>query len=94
MAWGYVDQPPLSVALIWLARHMLGESVFAIRVLPAIAAGATVSVTVLLTRELGGERFPQTLAALCARSARWSSWRVTSLAHPSTTCSPGWSSHS
>jgi dolichyl-phosphate-mannose-protein mannosyltransferase len=66
MAWGYVDQPPLSVALIWLARHMFGESVFAIRVLPAIAAGATVSVTILLTRELGGERFPQTLAALCA----------------------------
>ena len=66
MAWGYVDQPPLSVALIWLTRHTVGESVFAIRVLPAIASGGTVLFTVLMTRELGGGRFPQILAALCA----------------------------
>ena len=65
MAWGYVDQPPLSVALIWLSRNVFGESAFGIRVIPAIASGATVYVTVLLTRELGGGRFPQTLAALC-----------------------------
>ncbi len=69
MAWGYVDQPPLSVALIWLSRHVFGESVLGIRVFPAIASGATVFVTVLLTRELGGGRFPQTLAALCAAFA-------------------------
>jgi len=66
MAWGYVDQPPLSVALIWLTRHAIGESVFAVRILPAIASGATVLFTALLTRELGGGRFPQILAALCA----------------------------
>lgn len=65
MAWGYVDQPPLSVALIWLSRNVFGESAFGIRLLPAVASGATVLVTVLLTRELGGGRFPQTLAALC-----------------------------
>jgi hypothetical protein len=69
MAWGYVDQPPLSVALIWLSRHAFGESALGIRVFPAIASGATVFVTVLLTRELGGGRFPQTLAALCAAFA-------------------------
>ena len=63
MSWGYVDQPPLSVALIWLTRHLIGESVFAVRILPAIASGATVLCTALLTRELGGGRFPQTLAA-------------------------------
>ena len=66
MAWGYVDQPPLSVALIWLSRDVFGESPLGIRILPAIASGATVYVTVLLTRELGGGKFPQTLAALCA----------------------------
>jgi hypothetical protein len=66
MAWGYVDQPPLSVALIWVTRHLIGESVFALRVLPALASGGTVLVTALVARELGGGRFPQTLAALCA----------------------------
>ena len=66
MAWGYVDQPPLSVALIWLTRHTIGESVFAIRILPALASGGTVLFTALMTRELGGGRFPQVLAALCA----------------------------
>jgi len=66
MAWGYVDQPPLSVALIWVTRHAIGESVFALRLLPAIASGATVLFTALVARELGGGRFPQTLAALCA----------------------------
>jgi 4-amino-4-deoxy-L-arabinose transferase-like glycosyltransferase len=66
LAWGYVDQPPLSIALIWLSRHTLGSSVLATRVIPALAAGAIVLVTALITREFGGGGFPQTLAALCA----------------------------
>jgi len=69
MAWGYVDQPPLSVALIWLTRHVIGQSVFAIRILPAVASGGTVLFTALLARELRGGRFPQILAALCAALA-------------------------
>ena len=28
MAWGYVDQPPLSVALVWVARHLFGDSLY------------------------------------------------------------------
>src|SRR5436189_3732855 len=26
LAWGYVDQPPLSVAVLWIGRHVAGES--------------------------------------------------------------------
>jgi hypothetical protein len=28
MAWGYVDQPPLSIATLWLNRLFLGDSIF------------------------------------------------------------------
>ncbi|MDZ7291984.1 MAG: hypothetical protein ONB42_18795 [candidate division KSB1 bacterium] len=37
--WGYVDQPPLIALLAYLARSLLGESLFALRFLPAVAGG-------------------------------------------------------
>lgn len=65
LAWGYVDQPPLIAAVAWLERAVLGDSLSAIRFLPALSAAAKVILTGLLTRELGGRRFAQGLAALC-----------------------------
>lgn len=64
MAWGYVDQPPLSVALVWLARHLFGDSLFGLRASPAMAYATAVALTGLTAREFGGRRFAQTLAAL------------------------------
>ncbi|MBW2267285.1 MAG: glycosyltransferase family 39 protein [Deltaproteobacteria bacterium] len=64
LAWGYVEHPPLSIALLWLARTGLGESLLALRCLPALAGAATVIVTGLLARELGGGSRAQFLAAL------------------------------
>lgn len=64
LAWGYVDQPPLIAAITWLVRTTLGQSLAAIRLLPALAAAAEVILTALIARELGGKRFAQTLAAL------------------------------
>jgi hypothetical protein len=63
MAWGYVDQPPLTVAIGWIARHVFGESALAIRLLPALAGAAVVWLTGKLAREMGGGRFAQALAA-------------------------------
>src|SRR5258706_12150879 len=37
--WGYVDHPPLSIAVLALTRRLLGDSLLAIR-LPAALAGA------------------------------------------------------
>jgi hypothetical protein len=65
LAWGYVDHPPLSVLLLWIVRQTLGDSLFAIRLLPAIAGALTVLLTGLIARQLGGGRFAQTLAMLC-----------------------------
>jgi 4-amino-4-deoxy-L-arabinose transferase-like glycosyltransferase len=66
LAWGYVDQPPLIALLTWIVRRVLGESLPAIRLLPAIAGAAEVFLTAILARELGGKRFAQGLAALSA----------------------------
>ncbi len=62
--WGYVDHPPLSIALLALERGLLGDSLRAIRFLPALAGGGLVLLTALLTRELGGGRVAQALAAV------------------------------
>jgi 4-amino-4-deoxy-L-arabinose transferase-like glycosyltransferase len=64
LAWGYVDHPPFSVGALWLVLASLGDSLFAIRLLPALAGGALVFLTGLIARELGGNRFAQGLAAL------------------------------
>ncbi len=62
--WGYVDQPPLIALITWIARSLLGQSLPAIRFLPALAGAGEVALTALIARELGGQRFAQGLAAL------------------------------
>jgi hypothetical protein len=66
LAWGYVDQPPLIAVVAAATRVVLGESLWAIRLLPALAGAATVLLTGLVARELGGRRFAQGIAALAA----------------------------
>lgn len=64
LAWGYVDQPPLIAFLIWIVRHLLGDSLLALRLLPALAGAALVWMAARLAREMGGGAFAQGLAAL------------------------------
>jgi hypothetical protein len=64
LAWGYVDQPPLIAFVTWFARHIFGESLLGLRLLPAIAGASLVWLTGKLAAEMGGNRFAQTLAAL------------------------------
>lgn len=64
LAWGYVDQPPLIAAAAWLGAALWGESLGAIRFLPALAGVGKIVLTGLIARELGGGRFAQGLAAL------------------------------
>jgi 4-amino-4-deoxy-L-arabinose transferase-like glycosyltransferase len=66
LAWGFVDQPPFSIALLALNRALFGDSLIALRWLPACAGAGTVVFTGLLVRDLGGGRFAQALACLCA----------------------------
>jgi len=62
--WGYVDQPPLIALIAKAARVLLGDSLPAIRLFPALAGAAQGLLTGLVARELGGRRFAQGLAAL------------------------------
>lgn len=64
LAWGYVDQPPLSILLLKISRLIFGDSLFFIRLLPALAGAAAVFVTGLLVKKLGGGRFSQILAGV------------------------------
>ncbi len=43
--WGYVDQAPLIAAITWFERVTLGDSLHALRFLPAAAAGVLVFLT-------------------------------------------------
>ena len=67
--WGYVDQPPLIAAIAWFTRHVLGESLFAVRLLPAVAGALLVLLTSLIAHELGGQRFALALSALSVACA-------------------------
>src|SRR2546423_678032 len=62
--WGYVDQPPLIALIAWLVRRLFGDSLLALRLLPAIAGAALVWLSGRLAREMGGGRFAQALTAL------------------------------
>jgi hypothetical protein len=65
MAWGYVDQPPFSIAVLFINRLLFGDSLFALRLLPAIAGAVVVAFAGLITKELGGKRYAQFLASCC-----------------------------
>lgn len=65
LAWGYVDQPPFSVFVLKLSRLLLGDSLAAIRLLPALAHAATIIITGMMVKEMGGKSFAVFLACLC-----------------------------
>lgn len=64
LAWGFVDLPPLFPAIVAALRAVLGDSLLAVRLLPALAGAALVVITGLIARDLGGRRFAQGIAAL------------------------------
>ncbi len=69
LAFGYVDQPPLSIAILAVVRWTIGDSLHAIRFLPALAISATAILAALMTHHIGGGRFATSLASLCVVAA-------------------------
>ncbi len=64
LAFGYVDLPPLVPALVALSRLLLGESFFAMHIVPALAGSGTLVLVCLITKEFGGKTFAVALSAL------------------------------
>jgi len=72
LAWGFVDQPPLSIAVLALQTSLFGDSVQALRLVPALLGAATVLVIGLTARRLGGGTFAQAAAMAAALAAPYS----------------------
>ena len=61
--WGYVDAAPL-IAVYAKIAMLMGGSLAALRILPALAGAALIALTMLIARELGGGRYAQLLAGV------------------------------
>ena len=69
LAWGYVDHPPLSIAILRVVIGVFGSSLHVIRTVPTLASAVTVLLVGLITRELGGGRFASIVAMTAATAA-------------------------
>jgi 4-amino-4-deoxy-L-arabinose transferase-like glycosyltransferase len=69
LAWGYVDHPPLSIAVLAFSRAWFGDSLLAMRAWPALALAGAALTSSALARRLGGTGFARALAALCVLSS-------------------------
>lgn len=65
-AWGYVDHPPLTPMIGWLSQQLFSDSVFGLRVIPALVGASIVALTAAISREVGGGTRAQALAAWSA----------------------------
>ena len=69
LAWGYIDHAPLVALIARLSRSTLGDSLFALRFFPALAAAAKVYLSGWMAREPSRStalrpRHPNPLSAL------------------------------
>ncbi|MEO6589050.1 MAG: glycosyltransferase family 39 protein [Pyrinomonadaceae bacterium] len=69
LAWGYPDHAPLVALMAKITRVLFGDSLFALRLFPALAGAFKVFLTAVLVREFGGKRFAAFLACLCVLCA-------------------------
>jgi hypothetical protein len=68
-SFGYVDHPPLAPFALTIFQFLFGDSLYAIRILPALATSASVILVGVLTKEIGGGKFAQFLAACSMATA-------------------------
>jgi len=64
LAFGYVDQPPLTPILAGIGNFVFAGSLAGFRLIPALAMAGLVICSGLIARELGAGRFGQGFAAL------------------------------
>lgn len=64
LSLGYVDQSPLSILILYVSTRLFGDSLLGIRIFAYIASCATVFMSGIIARELGGGRLAQITAAI------------------------------
>ncbi|EMY76990.1 dolichyl-phosphate-mannose-protein mannosyltransferase [Leptospira weilii serovar Ranarum str. ICFT] len=65
LAFGYVDHPPFSIFLLKIIVFLFGDSVDAIRVFPALFGAASVLLTGVIAKKLGGGTWAAAFSSLC-----------------------------
>ena len=63
LAWGYVDQPPVTPFVARVATELFGTNLVGLRLFPALVLGAVVLLMAAMARELGGGRRAEVIAA-------------------------------
>lgn len=63
--WGYVDMAPMAAWAARGSRILFGDSLIAIRLLPAVAGAMKAVITGLMVKEFGGRRLAVAVACLC-----------------------------
>lgn len=63
-AFGYVDHPPVAPFLLTVFKSVFGDSIYALRFLPAFALSCSVFMTGILTRQLKGGKTAQIISAV------------------------------
>jgi hypothetical protein len=71
LAWGSVDQPPLTMAIAWLMDRIAPGSLVAMRLPAIIVTALGVALAALIAQELGGDRRAQLLTAGAQATAPW-----------------------
>lgn len=64
LAWGYPAYPPVTPLIARLALELFGPTTAGVRFFSALAQGVVLVLTGLMTRELGGRRWAQIVAAV------------------------------
>jgi len=62
---GYWSNPPLIGWIAAFIQTVLGDSMFAVRLIPSLFSTGILVLTCLMARELGGGRYAQLLAGVC-----------------------------
>jgi 4-amino-4-deoxy-L-arabinose transferase-like glycosyltransferase len=69
MAWGFVDQPPVTPLIAKMSEAIAPGSLVVLRVWPAFFSAASVVLAVLCARELGAGRLGQAATAIALAAA-------------------------
>ncbi|MBD3276140.1 MAG: phospholipid carrier-dependent glycosyltransferase [Candidatus Marinimicrobia bacterium] len=64
LAWGFLEVPPFMAVVAKITHALFGDGLYATRFFPALSGALTLLLTVLITREMGGGKFAEALAAL------------------------------
>ena len=64
-AAGYVDHPPLAPLILTVFKFFFGESMYAIRIVPALASSVTAFMLGIIAKEMDGNKTAQAIASFC-----------------------------